>query len=183
MPATVLRIFQDFVSGNRVSRPNPPVLKDARCLRRSADNSHCGAHVRDPAILSLLARRRNLGRHDATINRRRQRSRGLFRLRPVTFRYKQDPQRIRQYGLIAEDVANVFPELVTRGGDGAVESVQYHELLPMLLKARAFHQGQDDQGDCALKYGESHAWTLECIGVLQVAVQTDQGNFEFTWPQ
>ncbi|HAH63983.1 MAG TPA: hypothetical protein DCL72_00560 [Rhizobiales bacterium] len=100
---------------------------------RAADNSHCGANVRDPAILSLLARRRNFGRHDATINRRRQRSRGLFRLRPVTFRYRQDPQGIRQYGLIAEEVVNVFPELVTRGSDGAVESVQYHELVPMLL--------------------------------------------------
>lgn len=54
-------------------------------------------------------------------------------MRPVTFRYRQDPQGIRQYGLIAEEVVNVFPELVTRGSDGAVESVQYHELVPMLL--------------------------------------------------
>ena len=54
-------------------------------------------------------------------------------MRPVTFRYRQDPQGIRQYGLIAEEVVNVFRELVTRGSDGAVESVQYHELVPMLL--------------------------------------------------
>jgi Chaperone of endosialidase len=61
------------------------------------------------------------------------RSRGLFVLRPVTFRYKQDPQRIRQYGLIAEEVAKVYPELVTRRSDGTIESVQYHELIPMLV--------------------------------------------------
>jgi hypothetical protein len=41
------------------------------------------------------------------------RSQGLWQLRPVTFRYKQDPQE-RQYGLIAEDVAKVYPELVVR---------------------------------------------------------------------
>jgi len=60
-------------------------------------------------------------------------SQGLYRLRPVTFRYKQDPQGQRQYGLIAEDVVKVYPELVTKGADGKVESVQYHELIPMLL--------------------------------------------------
>ena len=63
----------------------------------------------------------------------RERSQGLYQLRPVTFRYKQDAQGQRQYGLIAEDVAKVYPELVTKGADGKVESVQYHELIPMLL--------------------------------------------------
>ena len=62
-----------------------------------------------------------------------ERSQGLLQLRPVTFRYKQDPQATRQYGLIAEEVAKVYPELVTRGPDGKVASVQYHELIPMLL--------------------------------------------------
>src|SRR5262249_8388946 len=45
-------------------------------------------------------------------------SQGLYQLRPVTFRYKQDPQGQRQYGLIAEEVAKVYPELVTKGADG-----------------------------------------------------------------
>ncbi len=49
------------------------------------------------------------------------RSQGLFRLRPVTFRYKQDPQAQQQYGLIAEEVARVYPELVVRGTKGEVE--------------------------------------------------------------
>jgi hypothetical protein len=61
------------------------------------------------------------------------RSRKLLELRPVTFRYKHDRQRTLQYGLIAEDVAKVYPELVTRRSDGTIESVQYHELIPMLL--------------------------------------------------
>ena len=60
-------------------------------------------------------------------------SQGLYQLRPVTFRYKQDSQGQKQYGLIAEEVAKVYPELVTKGADGKVESVQYHELIPLLL--------------------------------------------------
>ncbi len=62
-----------------------------------------------------------------------ERSQQLMRLRPVTFRYKQDPLGQRQYGLIAEEVAQVYPELVVRGAKGEVESVQYYELVPMLL--------------------------------------------------
>ena len=62
-----------------------------------------------------------------------ERSQRLMQLRPVTFRYKQDPLGQRQYGLIAEEVARVYPELVVRGAKGEVESVQYYELVPMLL--------------------------------------------------
>ena len=61
------------------------------------------------------------------------RSRGLYHLRPVVFRYAQDPQGERQYGLIAEEVATVYPELVTRNADGQVDAIRYHELTPMLL--------------------------------------------------
>jgi septal ring factor EnvC (AmiA/AmiB activator) len=71
-----------------------------------------------------------------------ERSQGLHQLRPVTFRYKQDPQGQRQYGLIAEEVAKVYPELVVRGSDGKVDAVQYHELIPMLLN-EVQHQQQE----------------------------------------
>jgi polyhydroxyalkanoate synthesis regulator phasin len=61
------------------------------------------------------------------------RTEGLLKLRPVTFRYKEDPDAALQYGLIAEEVAKVYPELVVRGANGEVESVQYHQLISMLL--------------------------------------------------
>jgi len=49
------------------------------------------------------------------------RSERLAQLRPVSFRYKEDPQGTRQYGLIAEEVAQVYPELVTRNAQGEIE--------------------------------------------------------------
>lgn len=38
-----------------------------------------------------------------------------------------------EYGLIAEEVAKIYPELVISGADGKIESVQYYALIPMLL--------------------------------------------------
>jgi hypothetical protein len=57
----------------------------------------------------------------------------LMKLRPVTFRYKDDPAGTLQYGLVAEEVARVYPELVTYGDDGKAQSVAYHLLPAMLL--------------------------------------------------
>lgn len=57
----------------------------------------------------------------------------LTQLRPVTFRLKNDPAREVQYGLLAEEVARVYPELVIRGDKGRIEGVRYEELAPMLL--------------------------------------------------
>jgi hypothetical protein len=59
---------------------------------------------------------------------------GLMRLRPVTFRYLAHGDNAPvQYGLIAEEVAEIYPELVTRNKDGDVETVMYQFLAPMLL--------------------------------------------------
>jgi hypothetical protein len=63
-------------------------------------------------------------------------SSGLLRLRPVTYRYKQayaDGSKPIDYGLIAEEVAEVYPDLVVKGADGLVQTVQYQKLTPMLL--------------------------------------------------
>ncbi len=63
-------------------------------------------------------------------------SSGLMRLRPVTFHYKSDQNpagRTLQYGLIAEEVAEVYPGLVAHSKDGQVETVMYQFLPPMLL--------------------------------------------------
>ena len=60
----------------------------------------------------------------------------LFGLRPVTFRYTQpfdDGSKPVQYGLIAEEVAEVMPELVVYGEDGKPETVSYHLLATLLL--------------------------------------------------
>src|SRR5262249_13097778 len=60
-------------------------------------------------------------------------SNALMKLRPVTFRYKSDERGATQYGLIAEEVQRVYPELVMFDADGKVETVRYSMLISMLL--------------------------------------------------
>jgi hypothetical protein len=62
-------------------------------------------------------------------------SEALFALRPITFRYKKniDPQGIPQFGLVAEDVEQINPDLVVRDKDGTVNTVRYEAVNAMLL--------------------------------------------------
>jgi hypothetical protein len=61
-------------------------------------------------------------------------SHAIMALRPVRFRYRvHGPGSPEQYGLIAEEVAEVAPELVARGQDGQVDTVLYHKINVMLL--------------------------------------------------
>jgi hypothetical protein len=59
----------------------------------------------------------------------------LYRLRPVTYRYKKDidPAQTLDYGLVAEDVAKVDSKLAIRGKDGQIESVRYLTIYNMML--------------------------------------------------
>jgi len=60
----------------------------------------------------------------------------LLELRPVNFYYKpenDDGKHQLQYGLIAEEVAKLYPELVAYDQDGQALTVKYQELAPMLL--------------------------------------------------
>jgi hypothetical protein len=62
-------------------------------------------------------------------------SESILALKPVTFRYKQelDRQRIAQFGLVAEEVERVNPDLVARDDEGKPYSVRYDAVNAMLL--------------------------------------------------
>jgi hypothetical protein len=62
-------------------------------------------------------------------------SEAILALKPVTFRYKEelDPDTIPQFGLVAEEVDKVNPDLVVRGEDGKVMTVRYEAVNAMLL--------------------------------------------------
>ena len=62
-------------------------------------------------------------------------SEAILALQPVTFRYKKniDPDRVPQFGLVAEEVAKVNPDLVARDAKGEVYTVRYEAVNAMLL--------------------------------------------------
>jgi trimeric autotransporter adhesin len=57
----------------------------------------------------------------------------LYGLKPVTFKYNNDTTARTQYGVIAEEVAKVAPDLVFRDKNGTVETVRFEQISAMLL--------------------------------------------------
>jgi len=60
-------------------------------------------------------------------------SEAILGLRPVTFQYKNDEEGTPQFGLIAEEVAKLNPDLVVRDPEGKIYSVRYDAVNAMLL--------------------------------------------------
>jgi len=62
-------------------------------------------------------------------------SEAILALKPVTFRYKKefDPNGVPQFGLVAEEVERVTPDLVKRDRDGKLQTVRYDAVNAMLL--------------------------------------------------
>jgi len=60
-------------------------------------------------------------------------SEAILRLKPVTFHYKTDNKGTPQFGLIAEEVADVNPDLVVRDEKGEIYTVRYDAVNAMLL--------------------------------------------------
>jgi hypothetical protein len=78
----------------------------------------------------------------------------LMQLRPVTFRYNNAAEHgphARQYGLIAEEVAKVYPDLVQYDKAGKPFTVYYHLLTPMLLNEfqKEHQRNAEQQGQIA----------------------------------
>jgi Chaperone of endosialidase len=69
----------------------------------------------------------------------------LLRLRPVRFRYKGQAGERTHFGLIAEEVDEVLPELVVHDASGNAETVLYHEMPAMLLNELQKQQAEIDR--------------------------------------
>jgi hypothetical protein len=74
-------------------------------------------------------------RFKAEIKAMDQASEAILALKPVTFRYKKeiDADRTTQFGLVAEQVETINPDLVVRDADGKAYTVRYEAVNAMLL--------------------------------------------------
>jgi Chaperone of endosialidase len=72
-------------------------------------------------------------RYKENIKAMEKESEALFALKPATFHYKKDPASTRSFGLIAEEVAQVSPDLITRDEHGQPQTVRYEAVNAMLL--------------------------------------------------
>ena len=88
-------------------------------------------------------------------------SEAILQLEPVTFRYKADldPDGIPQFGLIAEEVEKVNPDLVVRDEDGKLTTVRYEAVNAMLLNEflKEHRKNQEQEATIAQQQKEIEA--------------------------
>jgi hypothetical protein len=104
-------------------------------------------------------------------------SEAILSLKPVTFRYKEqlDPDKIPQFGLIAEQVEKVNPDLVVRAEDGKIMTVRYEAVNAMLLNEfLKEHKKVEEQGaTIAQQQKQIEALTA---GLQKVIAQVESGK-------
>jgi hypothetical protein len=101
-------------------------------------------------------------------------SEAILALKPVTFRYKQeiDPARSPQFGLVAEEVAKVNPDLVTRDAKGELYTVRYEAVNAMLLNEflKAYLKIEQQEAAIAKQQKQIEALTT---GLQKVSAQLE----------
>ena len=107
-------------------------------------------------------------------------SEAILKLKPVSFQYKSDPTGTRQFGLIAEEVAKVNPDLVIRDRKGEIYSVRYESVNAMLLNEFLKEHKTFVEEQCKVQEQQS------AIMQLQSTVAQQQKDFpaavaQITW--
>ena len=84
-------------------------------------------------------------------------SEAIYALKPVSFRYNKqyDATQTLAFGLIAEEVAEVNPDLVGRNREGQPESVRYEQINAMLLNEFLKEHGRREEQDCKIQQQET----------------------------
>jgi hypothetical protein len=101
-------------------------------------------------------------------------SEAIHALKPVTFHYKQelDPDCMPQFGLVAEEVAKVNPDLVARDADGKVYTVRYEAVNAMLLNEflKEHHKNEEQEATIAQQQKQIDALTA---GLQRMSAQLE----------
>jgi len=101
-------------------------------------------------------------------------SQALFALKPVTFRYKKeiDPSQSLEYGLVAEEVAQVDPSLAIRDKNGQIDSVRYNAINAMLLNEflKEHRKNEEQEARMARQQKQIEALTA---GLQKVSAQLE----------
>jgi uncharacterized coiled-coil protein SlyX len=112
-------------------------------------------------------------------------SEAILSLKPVTFRYKQeiDPKGIPQFGLVAEEVEQVNPDLVVRDAEGKVYTVRYEAVNAMLLNEFLKEHREVQEQDRRLRTQEAKmAEQQKQIEALTATVQKVSDRLELSKP-
>ena len=101
-------------------------------------------------------------------------SEAILALKPVTFRYKKelDPDAIPQFGLVAEEVEKVNPDLVARDDQGKVYTVRYEAVNAMLLNEFLKQHREVEQQEATIAKQQKQIEALSA-GLQKVSAQIE----------
>ena len=107
-------------------------------------------------------------------------SEAIHALKPVTFHYKSDTKETQQFGLIAEEVAGINPDLVVRDENGEIYTVRYDAVNAMLLNEFLKEHGKVEQltKDFESKFAEQQ----KQIEALSAGLQKVTADVEMSRP-
>ena len=106
-------------------------------------------------------------------------SEAILGLKPVSFRYKEeiDPEKTPQFGLVAEDVEKIDPNLVVRDEDGKLTTVRYDAVNAMLLNEfLKEHRKREALEATVLKQQKQIEALTTGLQKITAEVKTGQGN-------
>src|SRR5207247_1400768 len=112
-------------------------------------------------------------------------SEAILALKPVTFRYKKelDPEGTPQFGLVAEEVEKVNPDLVARDRDGKPNTVRYEAVNAMLLNEfLKEHRTVQEQKATIAELKHNFAEQQKQIEVLTAGLQKVSRQAEMSRP-
>jgi len=112
-------------------------------------------------------------------------SEAILALKPVTFHYKQevDPKGIPQFGLVAEEVEKVNPDLVARDDQGKPYTVRYEAVNAMLLNEfLKEHRTVQELKSAAAKQEATIAHQQKQIEALTAGLQKVSAQIEASKP-
>ena len=122
IPGTYLSCFIDGIAGVTVANSSPVLINTTTHQLGTVVSSRRYKDDIKPMDISFSER--------------------IVQLQPSTFVYKKDETKTPSWGLVAEDVYEVFPELVVFSKDGLPETVKYHD-LPVLLLNEVIQQKKE----------------------------------------
>ena len=174
---------------NNIDIGNPGVAGESKTIRVGTRQTHratfiagiSGATV--PAGVAVivdgsghLGTTTSSARFKETIKPMDKASEAILALRPVTFRYKKelDPDAIPQFGLVAEQVEQIDPDLVVHDSDGKPYTVRYEAVNAMLLNEFLKEHRKVEEQDRKVREQEA------TITQLKSAIAQQQKDFQST---
>jgi len=186
-----------FITGsNNIDIGNAGVSAESGAIRIGTKGMHTATYIagiRQAALVhggavaigitpdGQLGVRASAARFKETVRPMAETSEAILSLKPVAFRYKKelDPKGTPQFGLVAEDVAKVNPDLVVTDDQGKPLTVRYDEVNAMLLNEfLKEHRKVEALEAQAAEQQSTNAEQQKAIEALTAAVKAQAAQFQ-----